>query len=586
MRQLFYQLYAYKWRLSVAIGSSVINKILDLMPPLLVSWVIDTVNGTAPSWIQRLTGQSDPLILAAALAIIAFVIFGFESLFQWLFQFSFQTLAQRVQHDLRIKTFCHLQNREMAFFENHRLGETLSLINDDVNQLERFLNTEFNTILQLGIVIIFSTFVLFSTSWQLAIIALIPIPFIIAGSLFYQSRISPKYRAIRSVVGQLNSRLENSISGIMVVKSFTAESYENQRVSDASMAYLQANNRAIKLNALYVPLIRIIVSIGFSGILLIGSYWILTGKPYITVGELVLFSMLIQRFLWPLTSFGNTLDSFERAHASAKRIFDFLQTSPTIVSPLNCNHLDSTVPSCSIQFKSVSFHYSPDIPILKTLSFQIKAGETIGIAGTTGSGKSTLIKLLLRLYDPVSGTILIDNTPIQSIDLHQLRSSISLVSQDIYLFHGSIRDNIAYGLPSVQPDALIHAATLAELHPFIMSLPNGYDSIVGERGIKLSGGQKQRLSIARAILKNAPIIVFDEATSSVDTETEKLIKHNLEQYTTGKTAIIIAHRLSTIRHADRIMVITDGQLMEEGRHDQLIHHNGIYADLWHTQIND
>lgn len=584
MIQIFAQFRAYKSRFAVAITASTLNKVLDLMPPILVAWVIDTISRQPPLWIQQLFPQSKPFEIAIFLASLAVFIFGFESVFQWAYKRQFMNLAQDIQHDLRMRTYNRIQSRELAFFENHRLGETLAILNDDVNQLERFLNEGFNEIIQLIVLFCFAGSVMFVTSWELALFALSPIPFILIGSLWYQSLISPKFKQVREKVGELNSRLENNISGMTVIKSFSAEPYETQRVMKCSNNYKKANSSVIQLNALYVPLIRMIIAVGFAGVLLIGGYWILTGSDKLSIGELVLFSMMIQRVLWPLTRMGTIIDDFERASASANRLDQLFQTESSIQDPPAKLQFESIQGKLSLN--NVSFHYANNIPILSECDMHISPKETVGIAGITGSGKTTLIKLILRLYDPNSGNVTIDDIPISMITLRSLRQQIALVSQDVYLFHGTIFENIAYGQPNSDAEQVERAAKQAELHSFVNQLPDGYQTIVGERGIKLSGGQRQRLSIARAILKNAPIMIFDEATSSVDTETERAIQKNIHKLTAGKTALIIAHRLSTIRHADRILVLGNGQILEQGSHEDLQKKKGIYHDLWTIQIGD
>lgn len=585
MKQLFNYLKTYQYQFTYACSSSIANRILDLMPPLLVAWVIDSVRGEPPSWIAWTVGTSDPWTLAIFLAILGVAIFGFESLFQWMYQKSFMILAQQVQHDLRLDAYHQLQHREIAFFENHRMGETMAVLNDDVNQLERFLNAGFNDLLQLGILLIFSVIVLFSTSWQLALIGMAPFPIIIWGSFYYQRKISPRYDKVRQAVGGLSSRLENNIGGIQVIKSFTAEDFELERVRLASQNYMDVNLKAIQLSAAYIPIIRMAIAFGFGGVLLLGSYWILNGYDFLSVGELVLFSMLIQRLLWPLTRLGQTLDEFERSRASATRIFNLLNTPSLIQDPNHPKDLPNRDLG-KLEFQNVQFSYQHKLPILKGLDFTIKPGEMIGVAGVTGAGKSTLIKLLLRFYDVTNGAILLNDIDIRQIPLKTLRQQMALVSQDVYLFHGTIRENIAYGMSDKSIESIIKASKQAQLHDFVKTLPEGYDSIVGERGIKLSGGQRQRLSLARAILKDAPILILDEATSSVDTETERAIQKNLTSLTQGKTSLIIAHRLSTIRQADRILVLRDGQLEQEGPHTVLLKQGGTYADLWAIQIGE
>jgi ATP-binding cassette, subfamily B, bacterial len=583
-KRFFAYLSPYRWHLRWAVSSSVLNKIFDLMPPLLVGWVIDTLRGAPPSWIQIFTNRQDAFYLAALLSGVAVLIFFFESLFQWAYQHGFMTLAQRVQHDLRMDTYHHLQHREMAYFENHRLGETLSIVNDDVNQMERFLNTGLNEVVQITVLMLMSGAIMVSISWQLAIIGMLPIPLILWGSMAYQRLIAPRYKKVREAVGNLNSRLENNISGIMVIQSFGAETFEEQRVQESSNTYQQVNRLAILVSAKYVPLIRMAVVAGFAGVLLVGSYWVLQDNGILTVGELVLFAMLTERLLWPLTRLGSTLDDYERAMASCQRIFGIIDT-PSAIQEVS--HPVDHDPQGQISLSHVHFGYTQEtslMPVLHDISVDISPGEIIGIAGKTGCGKSTLVKLLMRFYDIQSGQITLDGHPITELNLTRLRKSIALVSQDIYLFHGSIFDNIAYSRPNASREDVLAAAQQAALHEFVLTLQNGYDTIVGERGIRLSGGQRQRLSIARAILKNAPIMIFDEATSAVDTETEKLIHDNLNSIIKGKTAILIAHRLSTIRHANRILVLDKGRIVETGTHEALREKNGIYADLWRIQV--
>ncbi len=577
MGRLFRYLTNYRRKFSLSVGYSIINKLLDLMPPILTAWLLDSLMGEGPSWL--LPGDAWSHALQVAFLIV--IIFFGESFFEWLYQLGFRTLAQQVQHDLRMDTYRHLQEREIAFFERSRTGNLLAILNDDINQLERFLNSSFNELLHIFVLVIFASIALFAENWQMALVGVSAIPFIIGGSLFYQKLIAPRYARMREAVGELSSRLENNLAGILVIKSFGTEKYERQRVEKTSEEYRQANVKAIQLNSAYVPLIRVFITFGFAGSLLLGSYWFIEGKEGITLGSLAMFAMMIQRLLWPVTRLGAILDDFERARASAKRIFGLLDSPkelPIAQIPQNPAPFVG-----GVAVKDVSFQYEAEVPILQNLNFQITAGQTIGIAGPTGAGKTTLIKLLLRLYDVSDGSIQIDGIDIRQIDLTYLRQHIALVNQDTYLFHGTVRENIAYGKADASLEAVIAAAKRAKLHDFVDGLPNGYDTIVGERGIKLSGGQRQRLSIARAILKDAPLLILDEATSSVDSETERAIQQNLEQLTQGRTAIIIAHRLSTIRNADRILVLRDGKLDESGTHDELIAAEATYAELWRVQ---
>ncbi len=584
MARLIQYLGKERGRFITASFYSILNKILDLMPPLMVGWIIDTVSGNTPSWLAGTFGIQDTWTAILFLCGVIIVVFAGESFFEWLYQLGFRRVSQDIQHRLRLDAYAHLQDREMAFFENNRTGNLLSILYNDISQMERFLSLTFNQILQLVCLFIFSMALLVPVSWQIALISLATIPPIVLGSLVYQRVIGPKYKRIQESVGEVTARLENNIGGIQVIKSFTAESYEYDRVNAASDEVRAANWDAIRLNSAYVPLIRIFIALGFALVMGISCWWYLQGWDNFTLGNLTLVAMLIQRLLWPITSLGNVFDDFERAKAGARRIFGLMDAPAEVSSSENAVQMERA--QGNITFEGVDFHYDPQIPILKNIDFEIKKGETIGVAGPTGAGKTTLIKLLLRFYDPSSGRITLDGHDLRDYNLQDLRRQIGLVSQDTYLFHGTVAENIGYALPGATQAQIENAAKQAQLHDFVIGLPEGYRSLVGERGIKLSGGQRQRLSIARAILKNAPILILDEATSAVDSETEQAIQESLDAVVEGRTAIIIAHRLSTIRRADRIIVFEQGQITESGSHDALVAQGGAYANLWRVQVGE
>ncbi len=588
MARLFRYLAPERARLTFAITASALNKVFDLMPPFIVAWYVDVAAGRDPSGfgaalVAPFLGRGTTAAFVG-LGVLTVVIFALESAFQWLYDTGFKTLAQDVQHRLRLDAYERMQERELRFFEEHRLGRTLSMLNDDVNQLERFLNTGFNDIVQLVVLVLFAGASLLLSSWELALVGLAPVPLIVWGSLRFSKRLEPRYARVRAAVGDLVARLENNIAGIVVIKSFTAEAAERERVATASDAYRTANHAAIRLSTAFIPLIRMAIALGFAGSLVLGGVWAVEGR--VPASLLVLFGMMIQRILWPMTRLGTTFDEYQRAAASSARVFGLLDTPSRVVDPAQPEALGAA--RGAVEFDDVHFDYGHGERVLAGLTFRVAPGETVGIAGPTGAGKSTLVKLLLRLYDVGGGAVRVDGHDVRRVAQRELRRRIAVVTQDVYLFHGTIRENIAYGLgardggePSLAD--VERAARVAHLHEFVATLPNGYETIVGERGIKLSGGQRQRLSIARAILKDAPLLVLDEATSSVDTETEREIQQNLARITAGRTALVIAHRLSTIRQADRILVLDRGRIAEEGRHDELVARGGLYADLWNVQ---
>ena len=574
--------YLSKYQLSffTACLNSTINKVLDLMPPVLILWLVNSLSGEMPQWFNKLGVNSVHRAVVFVL-VLTVIIFLLESLFEWFFNRGFERIAQKVQHDVRLDVYDKVQKLPQSYFERNRLGNMLSILNDDVNQLERFLNTSFNEILQMVVLFIFAFFALTSVSFELALIGMAPIPLIIGGSVLYQKMIAPKYQKMREAIGWLNSRLENNLSGIREVKMFNAEQYEYDRVEEASNNYKKDNFKIIDLNVAYIPLIRVLITAGFAIGLFVASMWVIQDNGKMNLGGIAFYAMLIQRLLWPVTRLGQIFDDYERSRASILRIENILkeQDEPGHEATL-------TVPSTfnTIEVKNLDFSYQTNSEILHHINFEVKKGESIGIVGPTGAGKTTLIKLLSRLYEPDSGEILIDGIPLSSLNLKDWRSHISIVNQDAYLFHGSIKENIAYSQPNATMEDIVAASKMAHLHEFVSTIADGYNAIIGERGIKLSGGQRQRLSLARAILKNAPLMILDEATSAVDTQTEKAIQENIDVLSANKTLIIIAHRLSTVKNTNNILVLNEGRIAEQGKHDDLLDiKNGIYANLWQIQ---
>jgi len=564
-----------------AIACSVLNKLFDLAPPLLIGWAVDILIEKENSFLGRL-GITDVGGQLFILSLVSAVIWGLESLFEYAYARLWRNVAQSMQHDLRIDAYSHLQEMELAYFEERSTGGLMSILSDDINQLERFLDGGANEILQVSttVVLIGAAFVYLSP--VVAIWSAIPIPFILWGSIKFQNFLAPLYADVREKVSALNSQLSNNLSGIVTIKAFTQEDFEIQRIAQESDRYRESNRRAIKYSAAFVPLIRVLVFVGFITILFFGGLEVNANR--LTVGNYSVMVFLTQRLLWPLTRLGETLDQYQRAMASTVRVMNLLDTPLTIVSgdkPISLEQVKGEV-----VLTNISFQYRDRLPVLKNVSLHIPAGGNIGIVGATGSGKSTLVKLLLRLYEVQSGQITIDGIDIRDLSLRSLRQCMGWVSQDVFLFHGTVLENIAYGRLSASRAEIIASAQIAEAHEFITQLPLGYDTIVGERGQKLSGGQRQRIAIARAILRSPPILILDEATSALDNETELAIQKSLQKITQNRTTIAIAHRLSTIRHADCIYVMDCGEIAEFGTHNQLLDRKGIYANLWDLQVGE
>jgi len=581
LRRLIRYARGHRGSTAAAAAYSVANKILDLAPPVLIGAAIDIVV-EGESGIVAWTGVASPRSLLWVLAAVSLVVWALESVFEYLQAIAWRNLAQTVEHELRIDAYTRVQHLELAYFEERSTGDLMAVLNDDVNQLERFLDRGANDLLQVGTTVVLISAAFFWMAPGVAVLAMIPIPIIVFGSFFFQNRIARRYAAVREQAGALNGQLSNNLQGVVTIKSFTSEDVEVERIAAASDAYRTRNRAAIKISSAFSPLIRMAIVLGFTATLVYGGLLAIEGD--LSVGSYGVMVFLSQRLLWPLTRLGETFDLFHRAMASTARVLDVLDTRPTITSgstPLPVEYVRG-----EFEFYRVDFDYHPDAPVLDRLSLTFTAGETTAIVGATGAGKSTIIKLLLRLYDPTGGRITIDGADLRDLQLGDLRRAIGLVSQDVFLFHGTVAENIAYGHPDASHDDVIAAARSAEAHGFISHLPDGYDTVVGERGQKLSGGQRQRVSIARAIVKDPPVLVLDEATSSVDNETEAAIQRSLAQISEGRTTIIIAHRLSTIRNADRIYVIDEGSLVEHGRHDELVGGGGAYGALWAVQTGD
>ncbi len=555
------------------------------MPEILIGIAIDVVVNKQSSFVASL-GFDSPRSQILVLAVLTFFIWAGESLFEYFHLILWRNLSQRLQAEMRQDAYDKVQQQDMAFFESRSSGELISILNDDVNQLERFLDGGANDIIQTFVTVILVGGVFFYLSPTIAMLAFTPIPVIIWGAFFFLRRATPLYADVRNQVGKLATRLANNIGGITTIKAFTAEAKESAALAAASEDYVNANRRAIAVSAAFIPVIRMAILAGFLFTFVYGAILAIEGE--LNVGAYGVLVFLTQRLLWPLTDLAKTIDLYERAMASTRRILGLVNT-PVRISDRSHGLSDVSLQnsaSCSLLFENVTFRYPSSNAGLNNFTLSIPAGKTTALVGATGSGKSTVVKLLLRFYEAGEGQIKMADVPIVDLPLNALRGAIGFVSQEPFLFDGSISDNILYGRPDATTDEIVNAAVAAGAWEFIEKLPEGLNTLVGERGVRLSGGQRQRLSLARAIVKDPPMLILDEATSAVDNETEAAIQKSLALVSKGRTVLVIAHRLSTIVQADNIVVMKDGAIAESGTHDALLQQQGLYAAQWRVQTGE
>ena len=570
---------SHRGTIRLASACSITNKIWDLAPPLLIGLAVDVVVLKEESFLASY-GLVDPWHQLVFLSVLTFAIWGLESLFEYFYGILWRNLAQTVQHELRLDTFNHVQKQGMGWFDERQKGDILAILNDDINQLERFLDKGANDLLQVSTTVIVVGGVFLFISWQVALFAVLPIPIIIWGSFKYQRSLEPRYAEVRKSAGAMNALLENDLSGMSTIQSFTAEEREMKRVEALSNHYREANREAIRLSAAFTPLIRMAILCGFTATLLLGGWMTLDGT--LAVGAYSVLVFMTQRLLWPLTRLGETFDLYQRAMASSTRVLDVL-TSPTEVEQGDFSPDDQTIEQSPIVFTDLNFAYPGREPVFENMNLELVQGQTVGVVGSTGAGKTTLIRLLLRFAEPNGGSVSWAGRTLPEWNLQRLRSSMALVDQHITLFPTTILENIRYGRPEADDEQVLEAAQLAEVVEFVEELPDKWSTLVGEGGHRLSGGQRQRLAIARAVLKDAPLLLLDEATSAVDNETEAALQRSIEKLSKGRTAVIIAHRLSTVRNADRILVLNNGEIAEDGSHDYLVQLKGLYSRMWAVQ---
>ena len=579
LRRLLGHARSYRRTASIATVYTVLNKVFDVLPEILIGIAVDVVVNQRESFIARM-GLPDPIHQLLLLTALTVLIWGLESLTEYLAMVRWRNLAQSLQHDLRIEAYAHLQGLTPGALADARSGRLSSVLNEDVHQIERFMNNGAHDLIQVFCSTLLVGAVFFVLSAPLAILALLPVPLILFGAFWFMRRLQPRYAAAREAAAGISQRLSNNLQGMATIQAYTAESAELKHLDDASAAYRERNAEAIRVAAAITPVIRIAILAGFVATLLYGG--VLTLRGELGVGSYSALVYLTQRLLWPLTRLAELTDLYQRSMTSVRRVFDLLAL------PQPADHgqrqLGERVHG-ALRFRSLHFAYG-ETEVLHGIDLDVPAGHTVGLVGATGSGKSTLIKLLLRFETPSAGRVELDGIDIEELPRSLLRRQIGHVAQEPFLTDGTVAENIAYGDATPDFARIEAAARAAEAHGFIAALPKGFDTEVGERGHTLSGGQRQRIALARALYRDPPLLVLDEATSAVDNETEVAIQRSLAKAAEGRSVLVVAHRLSTVRHAHCIHVLDAGRIVESGTHEALLARDGLYAGLWRLQTGE
>jgi ATP-binding cassette, subfamily B, bacterial len=555
---------------------TVVSMLLLVALQLLIPWIIRTLIAT----VTDPTAAAEHFTLIGHLALIALGIYILRAGLQFLQSYFGHVAGWGVVADVRKHIYEHIQRLNLRFYEDKQTGQLMSRLINDTDLFEQFISHAVPDVLVNFITLIGVSAVLFYLDWRLALLSMIPIPLVVFSLQVYARRVRPAFRVRQKELGDLNAILNDNLSGIREIKAFTREDVELQRVGLGIDHYRRSLLNALKLMATFSPFIEFTSSLGLLIVIFFGGRLALEGT--LPVEDLVAFFLYLELFYQPVRKLSGAWEQVQGALAGADRVADLLDEAPEVIVDPHAVHIPGRAAG-ALCFQNVTFAYNSDENVLENIDLDIPAQQVVALVGPTGVGKTTLVSLIPRFYDVSSGSILLDGQDIRDLSLSDLRRQISIVLQDVFLFHGTVRENILFGNPAAGEEEIISAAKIANAHEFIQALPLGYDTMIGERGVKLSGGQKQRLSIARAVLKDAPILILDEATSSVDTETELLIQQALERLMAGRTTIIIAHRLSTVRNADQIVVLEGKRVIEIGKHDNLIANQGLYHRLYTVQ---